>query len=84
MVGPFVFYSASAWPIYTLMVRKYNIYPGRADEPYTVLTDISVHHVMTFTAVKNMLSFLLTTYITARHISKLPLLVRVKLYRHAC
>ncbi len=83
-VGPFVFYSASAWPIYSLMVKKYNIYPERADEPYTALTDMSVHHVMTSTAVKNMLSSLLTIYITARHISKLPHLVKVKLYRHTC
>lgn len=83
-VGPFVFYSASAWLICTLMVKKYNIYPERADEPYTALTDMSVHHVMTSTAVKNMLSSLLTIYITARHISKLPHLVKVKLYRHAC
>ncbi len=69
---------------YTLMVKKYNIYPERADEPYTALTDMSVHHVMTSTAVKNMLSSLLTIYITARHISKLPHLVKVKLYRHTC
>lgn len=62
------------------MVKKYNIYPERADEHYTAQTDISVHHLMTLTAVKNMLSSLLTIYITARHL----LVVEVKLYRHAC
>lgn len=62
------------------MVKKYNIYPERADAHYTALTDISVHHVMTSTAVKNMLFSLLTIYITARHL----LVVKVKLYRHAC
>lgn len=83
-VGSFIYYSASAWPICTLMVRKYNIYPEKADEPYTALTDMSVHHVMTSTPVKNMLSSLLTIYITARHISKLTHLAKLKLYRHAC
>lgn len=79
-----IFYSASAWPMCTLMVKKFNIYPERADEHYAVLTDMSVHHVMTSTAVNNML-YLLTIYITARHFSKMSfLVVKVKLYRHAC
>jgi len=31
-------YSASAWPICSLMVKKFNIYAERADEHYTVLS----------------------------------------------